>query len=204
MKSAHSHFRSGIILKASCEARSNLVSELCHPRNPGQAPWFTGALRCTALLREVVERWCVGACRCALLSAAGINFQACSFNHSDISPFRINHLRAVRNSVAQNPPSNPARPDPSADLHFTRTRYRLSPRIVSDLSMSLDHLRRFCSEARCRSVQVAPRAGGGDSGKLQEEAGERLAPCLEDAHQGAALKVRCRAILLRCTPARRH
>ena len=27
--------------------------------------------------------------------------------HSDISPFRINDLRAVQNSVAQNPPSNP-------------------------------------------------------------------------------------------------
>ena len=27
--------------------------------------------------------------------AAGVNFQACSFNHSDISPFRINQLRAV-------------------------------------------------------------------------------------------------------------
>src|SRR5437764_10389080 len=35
-------------------------------------------------------------------------FQACSFNHSDISPFRIKHLRAVWNSVAQNLPSNPA------------------------------------------------------------------------------------------------
>src|SRR5213079_1893219 len=35
-------------------------------------------------------------------------FQACSIDHSDISPFRINHLRAVRNSVAQNPPSNAA------------------------------------------------------------------------------------------------
>jgi hypothetical protein len=31
-------------------------------------------------------------------------FQACSIDHSDISPFRINDLRAVRISVAQNPP----------------------------------------------------------------------------------------------------
>ena len=37
-------------------------------------------------------------------------FQACSFNHSDISPFRINDLRAVWNSVSQNPPSNPSVP----------------------------------------------------------------------------------------------
>jgi len=39
------------------------------------------------------------------MSLARFAFQACSFNHSDISPFRINHLRAVWNSVAQNPPS---------------------------------------------------------------------------------------------------
>jgi hypothetical protein len=32
-------------------------------------------------------------------------FQACSFNYSDISPFRINDLRAAQNGVAQNPPS---------------------------------------------------------------------------------------------------
>ena len=37
-------------------------------------------------------------------------FQACSFNHSDISPFRINHLQAVWNSVAQNPPLNRSGP----------------------------------------------------------------------------------------------
>jgi len=33
---------------------------------------------------------------------AGVVFQACSFNHSDISPFKINDLRAAWNSVAQN------------------------------------------------------------------------------------------------------
>ena len=32
-------------------------------------------------------------------------FQACSIDHSDISPFRIKHLRTARNSVTQNPPS---------------------------------------------------------------------------------------------------
>ena len=37
-------------------------------------------------------------------------FQACSFNHSDISPFRINDLRTVWNSVAQNPPLNRSGP----------------------------------------------------------------------------------------------
>src|SRR4030095_2107489 len=48
--------------------------------------------------------WCVSA------RASGINFQACSIDHSDISPFRINDLRVVRNSLAQNPPSNLAVP----------------------------------------------------------------------------------------------
>ena len=41
-------------------------------------------------------------------------FQACSFNHSDISPFRINKLRAASHSVAQNPPSSLA--DPRCNL----------------------------------------------------------------------------------------
>ena len=40
------------------------------------------------------------------MQLAGFVFQACSIDHSDISPFRINHLRAVWNSVTQNPPSN--------------------------------------------------------------------------------------------------
>ena len=35
-------------------------------------------------------------------------FQACSIDHSDISPFKINHLRAIWNSVTQNPPSKAA------------------------------------------------------------------------------------------------
>ena len=34
-------------------------------------------------------------------------FQACSIDHSDISPSKTNDLRVVRHSGAQNPPSNP-------------------------------------------------------------------------------------------------
>jgi hypothetical protein len=37
------------------------------------------------------------------MSLARFAFQACSFNHSDISPFRISDLRAVWNSAAQTP-----------------------------------------------------------------------------------------------------
>jgi hypothetical protein len=85
------------------------------PRNPGRTAWFTGQLRCTSLLREVVDRECVGACRSALVSATGINFQACSFNHSDISP-------SLESTVY-------GRSTP------------LSPGIVSDLSIWRNHLR---------------------------------------------------------------
>jgi hypothetical protein len=41
------------------------------------------------------------------MSVARFAFQACSIDHSDISPFKINDLRTVRNRVAENPPSNP-------------------------------------------------------------------------------------------------
>ena len=37
--------------------------------------------------------------RCRSVSVARFVFQACSFNHSDISPFRINNLRAACNRV---------------------------------------------------------------------------------------------------------
>ena len=43
------------------------------------------------------------------MSLARIAFQACSIDHSDISLFRIKHLRAIRNRVAQEPPFTPIR-----------------------------------------------------------------------------------------------
>ena len=52
-----------------------------------------GTPACTSLLWEVVDRGCVGGISCASARAAGVNFQARSFSHSDISPFRINELR---------------------------------------------------------------------------------------------------------------
>jgi hypothetical protein len=48
------------------------------------------------MLRKLLIRQCVGAVRCGSARASGINFQACSFNHSDISPFRINDLQSRR------------------------------------------------------------------------------------------------------------
>ena len=54
---------------------------------------FTRTRRCTSMLRKVVDQECVGGFQCASARANGINFQACSIDHSDISPFRINNLR---------------------------------------------------------------------------------------------------------------
>jgi hypothetical protein len=75
------------------------------PRKPGQTPSFTRTRRSRSLLRELVDRECVGEIQCASARAAGVNFQACSIEHSDISSFRINELRLVRNRIAQNLPS---------------------------------------------------------------------------------------------------
>src|SRR4051812_19045024 len=53
------------------------------------------------MLREVVDRECLGGISCASARAAGVSFQACLIDRSSISPFRINDLRTVWNSVAQ-------------------------------------------------------------------------------------------------------
>ena len=91
----------------SREPRPNFVSELCHipPETLGNTVIY-GDTPMHIDVAEVVDRNCVGGFWCASARAGGIDFQACSIDHSDISPFRINDLRAARNSVAQNPPSN--------------------------------------------------------------------------------------------------
>ena len=53
------------------------------PRNPGHTLRFTGKRRRASMLREVVDRKCVGGIWCASARVKGINFQACSFTHSD-------------------------------------------------------------------------------------------------------------------------
>src|SRR4029450_6260586 len=63
--------------------RQKCEPELCqncvtYPRNRGATPSSTGTPRGTTLLREVVDRNCVGRIRCASARVSGINFQACS------------------------------------------------------------------------------------------------------------------------------
>ena len=95
-------------------------SELCRncvrsPRKHPQIPTFTGSHReafwggksLNRLREEVIQHHSV--------SVAGFVFQACSIDHSDISPFRINELRSVWTSLSQNPPST--RNVPRCDLY---------------------------------------------------------------------------------------
>ena len=104
------------------------------PSNPGQTPRFTGRRRFISLLREVLDGECVGAIWCASARAEGINFPACTFNHSDIS-------RHLESTVCERPGRD----------YPTRRRRRLS---------SVDHLSiqrfRACRGVR-RQNRVSPR-----------------------------------------------
>ena len=69
-------------------------------------------------------------------------FQACSLNHSDISPFRINGLRAAWNSVAHTPVNSHTLLDAVWNQRVGANGESLSGEIVSDPLMSRDYLRR--------------------------------------------------------------
>ena len=77
-----------------------------------------------------------------MVRLASFVFQACSIDHSDISPFRINDLRAAWNSVAQNPPSRISIRHVLSFQSFADRRVAGETGIVSDLLISHDHLRR--------------------------------------------------------------
>ena len=63
---------------------SDCVRTVSHaPRDPGETPSFTGTPGCISMLREVVDRECVGGIWCASARASGINFQACSNGTSE-------------------------------------------------------------------------------------------------------------------------
>ena len=73
-------------------------SELCRncvrsPRKHPQTPTFTGSHQEAFCGGKSLNRLCEEMFRCCSMQLAGIVFQACSIDHSDISPFRINNLR---------------------------------------------------------------------------------------------------------------
>src|SRR5262245_48868434 len=133
-----------------------IVSELCHipPETPGQHGDLRGHVD--------VYRCCVK----SLIGNALVRFDVRQRARSDpiskrarsTTPpslrFRINELRAVRNSVAQNPPSNHA----VAQIHLSSAladvRQAIVSGIVSDLLISLEHLLRFASAG----FELLPRA----------------------------------------------
>src|SRR6266404_6403431 len=115
-------------------------------------------------------------------------FQACSIDHSDISPFRINELRPVLNSVAQNPPS------------------RISDSRCRVASIVYRHAHRDANVNCVRPINLARSLTGileskrvdhcGQRTRLlsstrvvQEEPWERLTPLLKDANERARIEV---------------
>ena len=73
-------------------------SELCRncvrsARNRRQTPTFTGSHRGAFPSGKSLNRLRDEVFRCRSVSLAGVAFQACLIDHSDISPFRINNLQ---------------------------------------------------------------------------------------------------------------
>src|SRR6187397_48779 len=94
------------------------------------------------MLREVLDGTCVGGIWCASARASGINFQACAFNHSAISPFRIKHLRTLDRTESDLCPGlcpNPV----GVSIHFYRL--RATAEVISS----------------CPSIDLRPALGSG-------------------------------------------
>jgi len=62
---------------------------------------YRGLRRSTGVTRRLLTLWICNGNRNLQHAVADrqSNFQACSFNHSDISPFRINNLRAAKHQI---------------------------------------------------------------------------------------------------------
>jgi hypothetical protein len=131
------------------------------------------------------------------MSLARFAFQACSIDHSDISPldllrslgagrFRINGFRAVWNSVAQNPPSNPNAPQCRLHSGLADASKANNQGIVSDVLISrrsCGSYQRSCQHQRAsffgrwRSQSTWERRGRGfsiPSGLFRERRGRRF------------------------------
>ena len=129
------------------EVGIGFVSELCQirPQTPVKPRDLRGhfdAHRCCG--KSLIGR-CVGAFRCASARAGGINFQACSFNHSAISPLEsttcgrfgtrlsrrlvaLPPQRSRRSSTSDTMNPNPGQPPDWIDRSNHRRACALSPR----------------------------------------------------------------------------
>jgi hypothetical protein len=96
------------------------------------------------MLRKLLIRNCVGGIWCASARAARVNFQACSFNHSDISPSLKSTTceRSDRDYRTRRHFPVPFRQGFFLSAAYT-ARLPALLKTVSDLLMSRDHLRRF-------------------------------------------------------------
>jgi hypothetical protein len=88
--------------------------------------------------REVIGGMRLDVFPCSLLSAAGIYFQACSIDHSDISPLLESMSYEQSKQIIAH-----ARKFPHRVQRFDGVRRQASAEIVSELLMRRDHLRRF-------------------------------------------------------------
>ena len=91
------------------------------------------------------------------MSVARFAFQACSFNHSDISPFRINDLRAASSRLSHNGFELIVFAHVVWIHRVTNDDRKIVAGIVSDLLISTDHLR--ASEKRRASISADSAAG---------------------------------------------
>lgn len=109
-----------------------------------QTPSLTGKYGGRPLGGQVVETTAENVIRYVSTLLQRSAFQARLIDRSSISPFRINDLRTAWNSVAQNLPFTHIRFDILRDVNLLAERTgNHRRRIVSDLLMFLDHLRRF-------------------------------------------------------------
>ena len=100
---------------------------------------------------------------------AGFAFQACSFNHSDISPFRINDLRAVWIDYRKTLLQILLFCNAICIQRFTDGADSIVMEIVSDLLMSFDHLRRWRTRGSVFSERRWNRSSRGAGWRCEGE-----------------------------------
>lgn len=73
-------------------------------RSRRRTPAFTESHQRASCSGKLLNRLRNEVFRCRLVSVAEIAFQACSIDHSDISPFKINDLRSGLNLIIAKSP----------------------------------------------------------------------------------------------------